>query len=60
MTMNENLVKYISSALRSAAMDQSISESIESKLTNFQKSTDLHQHQFLVDARFSLRLEEVA
>jgi hypothetical protein len=58
--MNENLAKYISSALRNAAIDQAIYESIESKLTAHHQSNDLHKPQFIVDARFSLRLEEVA
>ncbi len=58
--MNENLAKYISSALRNTTIDQAIYESIESKLIVHHPSNDLDKPQFIVGARFSLRLEEVA
>jgi hypothetical protein len=58
--MNENLAKYISSALRNTTIDQAIYKSIESKLTVHHPSNDFHKPQFIVDTRFSLRLEEVA
>jgi len=58
--MNENLTKYISSALRNASIDQAIYESIESKLTAQHQSNDLSKPPFIVDTRSSLRLEDVA
>jgi hypothetical protein len=57
--MTENLAKYISLALRKGENGQSLIDSMGLKEVPNHQLTDLHQSQFLIDGRFSLRLDEV-
>jgi hypothetical protein len=57
--MNENLAKYIASALRNGANEQLPSNSWEEGSSSHDWSTDTFKPQFLVDGKFSLRLDEV-
>ena len=57
--MNENLAKYIASALRNGANEQLPSNSWEEGSSSHDWSTDAFKPQFLVDGKFSLRLDEV-
>ncbi len=57
--MTENLAKYLPSALRMGANDDSTFAELEKKIVTQAKSPDLNKSSFLIDTKFLLRLDEV-
>ncbi|QWE01851.1 hypothetical protein [Polynucleobacter sp. JS-JIR-II-b4] len=57
--MTENLVKYLPLALRIGVDGKSTIEKIEKEIISQNQPLDSHQNQFLMDGRFSLRLDEI-
>jgi hypothetical protein len=58
--MTENLAKYLPFALRTRGGEEITLSYIEKKLLNQNQDIDSDKKCFLVDSRFSLRLDEVA
>ncbi|MEA9603642.1 hypothetical protein VC159_04150 [Polynucleobacter sp. JS-JIR-II-c23] len=57
--MTENLAKYLPLALRIGVDEKSTIENIEKEIFSHNQRVDSHQNQFLMDGRFSLRLDEI-
>lgn len=57
--MTENLVKYLPLAFRIGSAGKSTIENIENEIISHGTQLDPHQNQFLMDGKFSLRLDEI-
>ncbi len=57
--MTENLVRYLPLALRIGVDEKSIIKNIEKEIISQNQQLDSHQNHFLMDQRFSLRLDEI-
>jgi len=57
--MNTNLTKYLSEVFRNEIQDKDTSERQDQNPKISQNLVDSNTHQFLLDKRFSLRLDEI-
>jgi hypothetical protein len=57
--MNKNLTKYLSDVFRNEVPSKDIREPLESNIQSSQHLVDRNINQFIVDKKFSLRLDEI-
>jgi hypothetical protein len=57
--MNKNLTKYLCDVFRNEAQSKNIREPLESKIQESHYLVDRNINQFIVDKKFSLRLDEI-
>lgn len=57
--MTENLTKYLPLAFRIGINGKFTIENVENETIPHNQPLDSHQNQFLMDGRFSLRLDEI-
>ena len=57
--MNKNLTKYLSDVFRNEVPSKDMREPLESNIQSSQHLVDRNINQFIVDKKFSLRLDEI-
>jgi len=57
--MNKNLTKYLSDVFRNEVSSKDIREPLESNIQSSPHLVDRNINQFIVDKKFSLRLDEI-